>query len=57
MREYQIEFCKTETGELHKEIRKSIDWREVASYCSHLQHSLREKRGGTWKFLRLQMVG
>ena len=57
MREYQIEFFKEETGEMHKEIRKSIDWREIASYCFQLQHSLRERRGGNWKFLKLQMVG
>jgi hypothetical protein len=57
VREYQIEFYKEENGEFHKEIRKAVDWREVASYCFELQHTLRERRGGNWKFLRLQMVG
>jgi hypothetical protein len=57
MREYQVEFFMEETGQMHKEIRKAIDWREVASYCFQLQHTLRERHGGNWKFLKLQMVG
>jgi len=54
---YEVEFIKVETGELHKQDIQAIDWRNAVSECFSLQHVLRERHGGNWKFLRLELVG
>lgn len=54
---YEIEFLKVETSEKVVEQLSTLDWREAASYAYKMQHTLREKRGGNWKFLRLELVG
>ena len=54
---YEVEFVNSKTGVFKKFQIKHFDWRSAASECFGLQHTLRERYGGTWTFLRLQWLG
>lgn len=53
---YEVEFVKSETGEIQKQTYSVPDWRDAAHEAFKFQHNLREKFGGTWKFTKLYVV-